>query len=66
MAVNTSVNAGPGIDTITTGGGNDSISASDGVGGNDWVTCDGGSNDSAFGDPGSNDSAFGDPGSNDS
>ncbi|WP_328871084.1 hypothetical protein OHT76_13700 [Streptomyces sp. NBC_00287] len=52
VSINTSVNAGSGVDTITTGGGNDSINAADGVGGNDWVTCDGGSNDSAFADRG--------------
>ncbi|WAZ21454.1 hypothetical protein STRCI_002628 [Streptomyces cinnabarinus] len=52
VAVSSSVNAGSGTDVITTGGGNDSVNASDGVGGNDWVTCDGGSSDSAFADPG--------------
>jgi hypothetical protein len=41
VAVNTTVDAGTGTDSITTGGGDDTIFARDGVRGNDWITCDG-------------------------
>lgn len=43
IALRTTVDAGPGTDTVATGGGNDTIGVSDGVAGNDTVTCDGGS-----------------------
>ncbi|MGW1952418.1 hypothetical protein ACWCPI_06580 [Streptomyces sp. NPDC001920] len=43
IAVRTTVDAGPGSDTVATGAGNDTIGISDGVAGNDTVTCDGGS-----------------------
>ncbi|MFF7971642.1 hypothetical protein [Streptomyces sp. NPDC007905] len=50
-AVNTSVYAGSGADTVATGGGSDTVFVSDGVSGNDTVTCGDGS-DTVFGDPG--------------
>ncbi len=43
IAVRTTVDAGPGADTVATGAGNDTIGVNDGVAGNDTVTCDGGS-----------------------
>ncbi|MFI1366056.1 hypothetical protein [Streptomyces griseochromogenes] len=50
--VNTTVDAGTGVDSVSTDGGNDTISVQDNAGG-DTVTCDGG-NDVVFADPGDN------------
>ncbi|AOR32589.1 hypothetical protein BFF78_17330 [Streptomyces fodineus] len=56
VSVNSLVDAGTGIDSVTTNGGNDTISVQDGAGG-DTVTCGGGT-DTVFAD--STDSVAGD------
>ncbi|MEU5534534.1 hypothetical protein [Streptomyces sp. NPDC020362] len=52
VPVNTTVDAGTGIDNVTTNGGNDTIGVEDHAGG-DTVNCGGGS-DVVFADPGDN------------
>ncbi|MFF7747644.1 hypothetical protein ACFZCP_00040 [Streptomyces sp. NPDC007971] len=52
VPVNTTVDAGTGIDKVTTNGGNDTIGVEDHAGG-DTVNCNGG-NDTVFADPGDN------------
>ncbi|CAL9434074.1 hypothetical protein [Streptomyces sp. enrichment culture] len=48
LRLNTSVDAGPGMDTIATGDGVDTINVRDGE--RDIVVCDGGTPDTAYGD----------------
>ena len=50
VPVNVTVDAGTGVDSVTTSGGNDVIDVEDNAGG-DTVTCDGGT-DTVFADPG--------------